>query len=159
MSRQWKETEATTTNGYEYDCVASNRNAIQIEVAIDGLTIAVKRDSPAEACIEALGGLTVDQLRWMFTNLGDSALEAAGWDPRSVANLDGDPSTHRWSELKDDPACLDAEIMISGGLGGTTDYFTEVVLNDGEGGESFDTSRHVADHRDEVRPGALVVSH
>lgn len=62
MSRDWKSSEATTSDGYTYNCIDSSRSAIQIEVAIDGLSVAVKKGGLAQRCIDKLGGLTIDQL-------------------------------------------------------------------------------------------------
>lgn len=114
MSRDWKDDEGTTTNGYKYDCVGSDRSALKIEVAFDGLMVAVNRNGAAAACIEKLGGLTIDQLRWMYSSFDDSQLVQQGWDSTSVPNSDGNPDTHLWSELLDDYACPTTEIKISG---------------------------------------------
>lgn len=153
MSRKWKDSEATTTNGYEFSCQGSSRKAIQIEVAIDGLSVAVKRGSPAEACVSKLGGLTIDQLRWMYTNFDEATLTSNDWNENAIPNSDGNPNTHLWSELLDDPDCPATEIMISGAdvLSGTYDYFAEVVIP--ADGETFDTTRpngYVNSETDEV---------
>lgn len=114
MSRDWKETEGTTTNGYEFKCVGSDRSAIQVQIAIEGLMVTVKRDGVAARCIEKLGGLTTDQLRWMYSSFDEDHLRQQGWDSDSVPNSDGNQNTHLWSELLDDPDCPTTDIRISG---------------------------------------------
>ena len=70
MSREWKDTEAVERDGYVYECLVGDttRSAIQVDVAIDGLTVAVSHDGYASDCIALLGGLTTDQLRWIFSS-------------------------------------------------------------------------------------------
>jgi ABC-type phosphate transport system substrate-binding protein len=95
----------------------------------------------AAACIESLGGLTIDQLRWIFSNYTAELLETTGWDPTSVANSDDDDTTHLWSELSAD--CPEAEVKIAGhdSESGTYEYFAETVFADMDNGESFDVDR------------------
>lgn len=119
MSRDFTVSEASisdaaTKNGYTFGCVGSDREVIQLETAIDGLSIAVQKGGIAETCINKLGGLTIDQLRWMFTNLGENHLRDQGWNDDAVPNSDGDPVTKYWSELLDDPACASEQIHIFG---------------------------------------------
>ncbi|MBL6892785.1 MAG: substrate-binding domain-containing protein, partial [Candidatus Poseidonia sp.] len=86
MSRDWKSTEANRgVDGYTMDCLAgdTSRSARQIQVAIDGLSVVMKSGGAADVCVNThLGGLTVDQLRWMFSAEADT-----GYTP---ANDDGD---------------------------------------------------------------------
>lgn len=119
MSRQFTVSEATVPEaenviGYEFNCVGSDRKVIQVETAVDGLTVAVKKGGIAEACINKLGGLTIDQLRWIFSNFGEIYLRDQGWSDDAVPNNDGDANTKHWSELLDDPACPATQIKISG---------------------------------------------
>lgn len=130
MSRDWESDEGIPqANGYIYDCAAgdTSRSAIQIDVALDGLSVTAVGAGTAASCIETLGGLTLHQLRWMFTSYSDAELEATGWDPASVPNNDGNESTHLWSEL--DASCEASEISIAGPNedSGTHEYFAETV--------------------------------
>ena len=95
----------------------------------------------AAACIEAMGGLTVNQLRWIFSNYTAEKLEATGWDATSLANSDDDDTTHLWSELSAD--CPEAEIKIGGhdSESGTYEYLAETIFADMDNGESFDVNR------------------
>lgn len=66
----------------------------QIRVGAEGIIVETPIDSPAAWCIELLGGLTVHQLRWIYTSLPESQLDHSGWDVNSVPFSDGDDSTH-----------------------------------------------------------------
>jgi ABC-type phosphate transport system substrate-binding protein len=143
MSRQWKDSEARQkANNYTYECLIGDpsRSVIQIDVAIDGLTVATKRGGVAARCIELLGGLSINQLRWMYSSYSDSDLELAGWNPDSLRNNDGNPETHLWSELH--PSCEKVEIRISGPdvLSGTRSFFDETVLVDYKNGEAVNSN-------------------
>ena len=106
MSRDWKGTEADRRDdGFTMDCLAgdTSRSARQIQVAIDGLSVVMKKGGAADVCVNThLGGLTVDQLRWMFSNEADT-----GYTP---ANDDGD-AIKEWSDLSAD--CGAAEIVLA----------------------------------------------
>ena len=110
-------------------------------MAIDGLSVVAKADGAGAACIESIGGLTTDQLRWIFSSYTAEQLEATGWNSGSVQNSDGDDATYLWSEL--DAACPEVEIKIAGpdSESGTYEYFLETVLADFENGETFGVDR------------------
>jgi len=143
MSREWKESEAVESLGFLYDCLVgdTDRSAIQVPVAIDGITVATHIEGAAKECIEILGGLTTDQLRWIYSSYTDAKLEESGWDPSSLQNSDGDSSTHLWSEL--DERCQRLEVRIAGpdDQSGTYEYFQEALLSDHEEGETFARDR------------------
>jgi len=143
MSREWQDSEATSYKGFVYECLEGDvtRSAIQVDVAIDGLTVAVAHSGHAYECIQILGGLTTDQLRWIYSSYSDQELEDSGWDPQSVPNNDGDSLTHRWSELNE--GCADIEIRIAGpdDASGTYEYFLETIMIDHDNGETFDILR------------------
>jgi len=143
MSREWKTKEAKR-DGFLYSCLEPgdpSRSAIQIDVAIDGLTVAVQEGGAAWRCIQVLGGLTIDQLRWIYSSYNDLKLEELGWDPTSLKNSDRNSQTHLLSEL--DPRCERIEIRIAGAddQSGTYEYFLETILADHDNGETFDTAR------------------
>lgn len=144
MSRQWFEKEALVSpNGYLYQCVIGegSRSVIQVDVAIDGLSIAALKNGTAATCVEKIGGLTTDQLRWIYTNYGPDDLLATGWDSSSITNSDGNDETHLWSEI--DARCEAVEIIIAGPdpESGTFEYFLETILIDLDNGETFDPNR------------------
>ena len=154
MSRDWKTTEATaeTEGGWMYKCLIGDTTRVvaQFPVAWDGVSVVVKAASAAETCITGLGGLTMDQLRWMFTNYTDSELEATGWDASSLTNSDGDESTHMWSELVAD--CPALEVMIAGedAESGTYEFFMQTVLTDYANGEGFRSPYYNSTTEDDV---------
>jgi phosphate transport system substrate-binding protein len=145
MSRGWKDSEGIAkSDGFTYDCKKGDTSidAIQIEVAIDGLSVATKLGGVGgAACIELLGGLSVDQLRWIYSSYTEAQLSSTGWDSSSVPLSDGDDTTHKWSELNF--ACVDGEIDICGAdsESGTYEYFSETIFADIDNGEIFDQSR------------------
>jgi phosphate transport system substrate-binding protein len=156
MSRDWKATEANRADdGYTMDCLVgdTSRSARQIVVAMDGLSVVMKKGGAAETCVNGMGGLTVDQLRWMFSAETAAELETAGLDMSAVTpNGDGDDTTHKWSEL--DASCPDAEIALAypDAASGTYEYFFEAVLHEAEPG--FRAGQQSAD--DNVLVNALV---
>lgn len=145
MSREWKSDEAIDHNQFLYECLKGNpnRSAIQIPVAVDGLTVAVNIDGGASECIQLLGGLTTDQLRWIYSSYDEKDLAKTGWDPSSLSNYDGDPATRLWSEI--DARCQNVEIHISGpdNESGTHSYFVEAILLDHGNGEEIARNRRL----------------
>ena len=100
-----------------------------------------KAGGAGDSCIQSLGGLTIDQLRWIFSSYTEAELEASGWNPDSIANSDGDDSTHLWSELS--PDCAEVEIKIAGpdSESGTYEYMSETIFADLDNGEIFASAR------------------
>jgi ABC-type phosphate transport system substrate-binding protein len=88
-----------------------------------------------------LGGLTIDQVRWMFSSYNATKLTSTGWDPSSLQNSDGNETTHYWSEL--DSRCRKTEIKIAGRdlLSGTAGSFRDAVFKDARNGETFASKR------------------
>jgi len=132
MSRDWKPSEAAVQpDGYTYNCLIGDttRSVAQMPVFNDALVLIVKKASGAYECIQKLGCLSKDQLRWMFTNYTESQLTAYGWDSTSIANSDMDDSTHYWSEL--DYTCAKETIGIAGpdSLSGEYDFFKTTIFN------------------------------
>jgi ABC-type phosphate transport system substrate-binding protein len=136
--REWNGIEATTDfSGYKYRCVNSTRKVIQIEVAIDGLSITMESNGTAADCVRSMGGLTPEQLRWMYSSYTVEELAATDWNLTSIPGNDGDDTTHLWSELS--PDCAAEEIKIAGPdeSSGTYEFFRETILTDYKNGESF----------------------
>eukprot|EP00977_Amphora_coffeiformis_P024353 scaffold15605_cov165-Amphora_coffeaeformis.AAC.1 len=75
-----------------------------------------------------MGGLTLEQLRWIYTSYPIGELDHAGWDATSVPFADGDDATTMWSELHEN--CTAAPILIAGSPPGTSayDFLTTYVL-------------------------------
>lgn len=106
----------------------------------DAVEVVYKRSQgAAESCVDALGGLNTDQLRWSFSSYSLGELKANGWDfgATSVPNPDLISETRFWSELCGDASCADAcpatQVKIAGpGSGATYDKFSSIVFT-GEG--------------------------
>lgn len=100
MCRGWKKgLEADERDGFIYDCLkgSQKRSAIQVDIALDGITGILPRKGTAYDCLQILGGLSIDQLRWIYSNYSDTELLETGWDALSLKNSDNDPATHLWS--------------------------------------------------------------
>ena len=142
MSRQVRSNEATVRpNGYLYECADSSVVFSQIRVANDvGVGFATRvAGGIIESCVALLGGLSLDQLRWMYTSLSEAELVATGtWDSSSVPNSDKDESTHLWSEL--DGRCEAEEIILEiPPDDDVIDELSQLLAN----GESLDWDRFV----------------
>ena len=69
MSRTFKPIEATLVDGERFfNCKSSDIELTQVPIAMDGITIVLKRGGGAEQCVESIGGLSVAQLRWIFSD-------------------------------------------------------------------------------------------
>ena len=139
MSRDWKATETqdgVDANG-QVECAVGDTSitVTQLVVAVDGLSVVTKKGGAADMCIQQMGGLTVAQLRWIFSAETATELTAAGLDMSSVTpNGDNDDSTHKWSELSAN--CPDAEIVLAypDAASGTYEYFFESILDEASQG-------------------------
>jgi len=138
MSRDWKSSEASRqANGFVMDCISGDTtiDAAQFVVAVDGLSVVVKKGGAAQTCVEGMGGLTVDQLRWIFSAETAAQLEAAGVDvSAAVPNSDGDDTTHLWSELSSDCPAAAINLAYPDADSGTYEYFFEAALHEAEQG-------------------------
>ncbi|MBL6891901.1 MAG: substrate-binding domain-containing protein [Candidatus Poseidoniaceae archaeon] len=134
MSRDWKSSEATVgADGYTFSCLSSDITVTQLIVAIDGLSVVVKKGGAADQCISAMGGLSMAQLRWVFTDWSEEDLanhEKGGLDMNSTTPSNDGDGVREWSDLDDSSACLDNEIKLWGADSdsGTYEYFGEQVF-------------------------------
>ena len=141
VSREWTAAEATSTDGWNLKCKNPNsanpNNLIKADVAIDGLTFAVKKTGTAASCLAILRGLTLDQLRWIFSDQTQAQLIQTGWN-KDALKLGKGTGAPLWSNLHRN--CQDKEINLSGpspGAGGA-DFFKSIVFK--APGEDFDKS-------------------
>ncbi len=133
-----------TSDGYHYDCVVGDtaRSVLPVEVAFDALALIVQKgDGSAINCIRALGGLTPDQVRWIFSRYTMDQLLATGWSATAVPNSDGLDDTHLWSELSS--SCDAVEIAIGGPDPNSYagDFFSRAILADYKNGEELGSTR------------------
>lgn len=127
--------DANQNNHWQFDCERSRRSTIQVDVAVEGVSVFTKNTGPAFECIQRKGGLTLDQLRWMYSNFGEQELQASGtWDGVfAVPYSDRNDNTHLWSELFHE--CASVEILMAGQAQGSLahKYFTDNIFSeDGE---------------------------
>lgn len=153
LSRPVRATEAEAqSDGTTYSCNVGDtrREFVQLDVALDGLAITTLRGSPTDDCIQQLGGLSRDQLRWIFSSYSDNELLATGLDANSIPNSDGDPSTRHWCELLDHPSCVCREILIAGSPDGTQphQYFGQFTFAEFDKGETFDQTKYFSSASD-----------
>lgn len=146
MSREWRiDNEVNVSEAAKRKFVCNigsqDRTITQIDVAIDGLTVAVLNGGLASKCFRSLegSGLTIDQLRWIFSNYTTPQLIAAGWDPTSVPFDDGYAITHYFREFARSDDCIIAQIRVAspGSLSGTYDFFKEQVFPNADEGLPF----------------------
>ena len=134
MSRDWKSSVATVgADGYTFSCLSSDITVTQLIVAIDGLSVVVKKGGAADQCISSMGGLSMAQLRWVFTDWSEEDLanhEKGGLDMNSTTPSNDGDGVREWSDLDDSSACLDNEIKLWGADSdsGTYEYFGEQVF-------------------------------
>ena len=134
MSRGWKDSEATVgADGYTYSCVNTDVTITQLVVAYDGLSVVMKKGGAADQCVTDMGGLSMAQLRWIFSDWSEEDLanhEKGGLDMNSTTpNNDGD-GVREWGDLHNSTACPDQEIKLWGADSdsGTYEYFGEQVF-------------------------------
>lgn len=143
LSRLPLASESTSTDGVNYTCVTGNktRETTLLEVALDGLTIGVVAGGYGAQCIRALGGLTLDQIRWIFSSYTAAKLSTTGWNSSALTNSDNNEATHLWSELNS--TCRAIEIKIAGRdlQSGTAQTFRDIVFKDARNGETFASNR------------------
>ncbi len=163
LSRPFLPTEANLTNLYFYVNANNNpftykcaqgittRTTIQIDVAIEGATIAATMNGIAAKCIASLpgGGLTLDQVRWIYSNYVLARLLTTGLSPSAVPKSDGNNSTHLWSELGG-ANCPATEIQISGSPKGseTFELVVQSALTDHANGETIAMGRYLGYYSD-----------
>jgi len=135
--------EATTENGVTFDCTGSRRSTIKVAVAHSGIGLVTKFGGAAEECIKTMDGLTIDQVRWIFSQFNEQELVDTDWAQEAVPNSDGNDETHLWSELH--PDCPAVEIRIAGPTEADSAYkFIKNVVLTGDDkfkSETIDTNR------------------
>ncbi|CAE8686989.1 unnamed protein product [Polarella glacialis] len=134
MSRGFTSSEAVLLDdGYTYECTQSGNRVTQLEVGVDGLAVVVAALGAAHDCLTdpSMGGLTLAQLRWMFSDWNSSMLESpehGGVQLSSVAPNDDHDGIKEWSDLS--ASCEEVPINTygPGDQSVTQSFFGEVVL-------------------------------
>ena len=96
------------------DCLTSSDTALEIPVGRYPAAFAIKQGGAVETCLNAMGGLTTAQLRWMFSASSKNALAAGigelpGLVSNSVAPNEDSDSLKEWSDLSS--SCPNDEIV------------------------------------------------
>jgi ABC-type phosphate transport system substrate-binding protein len=130
MSRKWSATEASATDGINYSCLLGDRNrkTTQIEVGLDGITLALVSGGLAAQCLRKVAGLSQAQVRWMFSNFTEEAMGLTSANISTVIpNSDNNATSRNWGEIA--AVCPGANIRISGpdSLSGTNEFFREAL--------------------------------
>jgi ABC-type phosphate transport system substrate-binding protein len=119
------------------------RKIQQIEVGLDGLTMVLASSGLAAQCLRKTPGLTIAQLRWMYSNYSEvqQGLDTPDKVKAVIPNSDGNTTSRNWSELE--VTCPVTNIRIAGpdSTSGPFQFFQEVVFPLRTQGESFETRR------------------
>ena len=121
----WKTTEVTVgKDGYTYTCLIGTKpKAVQIDIAIDGITVILKKGSLADTCIKALGGLTFAQLCWISSSYTVCKRTATGWPATSLASSDKSDKTHLFSEISKSYPAAEIKLVGSSSAFGSYTFF------------------------------------
>jgi len=147
-SRDWKSTEALfSTSSFQYTCpipipiAASSRSSSrtsfrtgnQVTGAYDALVVVAH--AALSNCLS--GGLTVGQLRWIFSNYTDNQLTSTGWSSSELMGTTG--TAKNWNRLF--TACPNALIKLVGPVSSeSNEFFLRKILINNRNGEGFRSS-------------------
>lgn len=128
---------AATTATEGTTCLS--RPTVQIQVARQAMVPVVASTGSALDCVTSMGGLSMDQLRWIFTNYTKAELIAAGnWNAASaVPNDDGEEAYKTFREMF--LSCSSVRVAFGGPARDTEAYeaFRRSILPDWSKGEGF----------------------
>jgi ABC-type phosphate transport system substrate-binding protein len=158
MDRDWimfnEATAASNQNGQldgQFECADSDKQVLQVHVATQALSVVTSLQGTAFDCLQHLGGLTLEELRWIFSSLSEQELINDGVEG-VPSNSDGSNATHLWSELdigneNGTRICQDEEILLAGPEEMSFEYnfMSRLLFNQGLG-ETIDTSRETSDY-------------
>jgi ABC-type phosphate transport system substrate-binding protein len=148
MSRQFNipsEANASNATAGQFICNQgdTSRKILQVEIGLDALTVALVYGGLAAQCLRKTPGLTIAQLRWMYSNFSEAqqGLDTADKVKALIPNSDGNTTSRNWSELE--VTCPSTNIRIAGPdpASGTFQFFQEVVFPQRAQGENFETRR------------------
>jgi ABC-type phosphate transport system substrate-binding protein len=148
LSRKWSipaEANPTDEAAGQYICNQGDksRKIQQIEVGLDGLTMALVSGGLAAQCLRKTPGLTIAQLCWMYSNYSEAqqGLDTPEKVKAVIPNSDGNATSRNWRELE--VTCPVTNIRIAGRevTSGTAQFFQEVVFPLRASGEGFETRR------------------
>jgi ABC-type phosphate transport system substrate-binding protein len=154
MDRDWvipNEATASSIQNGQFECADSGKQVLQIRVATQALSVVTSLQGTAFDCLQHLGGLTLDELRWIFSSLSEQELINDGVEDVPI-NSDGNNVTHLWSELdigneNGIMICQAEEILLAGPEEMSSEYnfMSRLLFNQGLG-ETIDKSRETSDY-------------
>jgi phosphate transport system substrate-binding protein len=139
------EANVTDAAAAQFICNAGDktRKIQQIEVGLDGLTMALVSGGLAAQCLRKTPGFTIAQLRWMYSNFSEvqQGLDTPEKVKAIIPNSDGNTTSRNWRELE--ITCPVTNIRIAGAdpLSGTFQFFQEVIFPLRASGENFENRR------------------
>jgi hypothetical protein len=102
VTRPSADTQDDGSNDYTLECTESDASLFQVRVAYDAIALAIIKGTSTQDCIESLpgGGLTLDQIRWMYSSYTVDELEASGtWNAASVPLARDYGNERSWAAL------------------------------------------------------------
>ena len=103
-----------STNGL-WECKNTNESILEIPYGRTAGALMVKAGGETEACLQAIGGLSMGQVRWLTSSQTKSTLTTEGEMPAlvwsSIVPNDNGNNIPEWIDL--DSSCQDKEIVLS----------------------------------------------
>jgi len=98
------------------NCSLTSRELLELPVGRMPASLFVKENGTVRTCLETMGGLSMAQLRWIFSNADRPTLSQTGWAPGMdlgsvLPNDDGD-GKREWSDLH--PSCPPEDLHVTG---------------------------------------------
>ena len=94
----WKDSEATKNADDTFDCVNSDVTVTQLVVAVDGLSVVVKKGGAADQCLNSMGGISMAQ-RAGSSLTGQNRIRSR-WNGLELYNSNNDGDDLReWGDL------------------------------------------------------------
>lgn len=134
------------SNDYTLECTESDTNLFQIRIAYDAIAMVTIKGTATQECIETLpgGGLTLDQIRWMYSSYTVEELVATGsWDATSVPLARDYGNERSWAALGG-VLCFPSLIDVAGvsppdvdDMDDKDQFFRMAILTGWRSGETF----------------------
>jgi len=98
------------------ECLSSSVELVEVPIGRMPASLFVKANGSAENCLSTIGGLSMGQLRWIFSGGSDFVLSQDSWAPGmdlgSIAPNDDSDGIREWSDL--DSSCSEIPLHVSG---------------------------------------------
>ena len=98
------------------NCTSTSRQLLEVPIGRMPASFFVQAGGAAEACLKKMGGLSMGQLRWLFSGASVSTLTLPGWAPAmdltSIAPNDDGNGVKEWVDL--DSSCPNEGLHVFG---------------------------------------------